>query len=496
LKLILILLLIPSLTSGLTFKNGEVTDSNNPPSICKNLEFSQNKNISEVEITFKLISEIDFPQYRSQTNGSLNENDGEFTEARIQGVADFNNDGIDDIIIEYFSTLVGPVILYGTKSSQFEILKLQEVDANSARINNREINIEDINNDGFLDIIGFTTADYFMNDDSRGDGDYNLLLMNIGGKKFKSISLPEISKNQNHGGIVSDIDNNGYMDIIPLVEDLGLKTFPISNINGKEFQLIKDEISKDITKYWIEDGNSADLNNDGYSDLIISVEEAVPQSPKSRNKMGTLRIIYGDGNFDFKDNTQISLGRSWLSENEFKRVREEIGDRIHVGTSNIDIFDINADGLLDIIEGQYIMDVEQNYWITSGFKVYTNKKDCFADETDLFFPNQSINRNFENNEFTTFIGNFYHEDLNGDGFNDLIIRVWYDEYSFFENSKKIKSFPFIFINDKNTQYLPLPFEEASQLKYLWTMVPGDFNGDGQIDLVGIEFDKIKLFKIN
>ena len=125
-KLILILLLIPSLTSGLTFKNGEVTDSNNPPSICKNLEFSQNKNNSEVEITFKLISEIDFPQYRSQTNGSLNENDGEFTEARIQGVADFNNDGIDDIIIEYFSTLVGPVILYGTKSGQFEILKLQE----------------------------------------------------------------------------------------------------------------------------------------------------------------------------------------------------------------------------------------------------------------------------------------------------------------------------------------------------------------------------------
>ena len=108
-----------------------------------------------------------------------------------------------------------------------------------------------------------------------------------------------------------------------------------------------------------------------------------------------------------------------------------------------------------------------------------------AEDTNLYFPNQDTNRKFEKESFTHFIGNFFHKDLNNDGFKDLILRVWWDENGYFENSST-ESFPFIFMNHNNEKYLPIPFSSGNNFKLLHSLSAGDFNGDGVMDIIGID----------
>ena len=424
----------------------------------------------------------EIPLYRRNTKGSLDTNQGDWEAPQIMLVEDFNNDGIDDLMIEYNETWVAPVILYGSSEKKFNTLKLQDLDIDAARKTIRKAISTDFNNDGYMDIYGFTTGHHYQ---EMGINEKDLLLINQNGTSFKTIEVNESRKDAgNHGGFAIDINNDGWIDIVSLDEKENEATFPIKNINGSKFELQKKHISNDIKKYWIEDGDSADLNDDGFQDMVISVEESSEVHPTRRNKIGTFRIIYGDGDFDFSNNKEKKLGTSWIDKDTSQSATEVFGDNIISGTSNINIFDINDDKKPDILISEFI-DNNEYGWRTSGFKAYINKDDCFADETNLYFPNQDTNRKFENESFTHFIGNFFHKDLNNDGFKDLILRVWWDEYGYFENSST-ESFPFIFMNHNNEKYLPIPFSNGNNFKLLHSLSAGDFNGDGVMDIIGID----------
>ena len=50
-----------------------------------------------------------------------------------------------------------------------------------------------------------------------------------------------------------------------------------------------------------------------------------------------------------------------------------------------------------------------------------------------------------------------------------------------------ESFPFIFMNHNNEKYLPIPFFQAEIiLNFLHSLSAGDFNGDGVMDIIGID----------
>ena len=336
------------------------TDDNEIIDLTKALALNSGCNSSDLYETTSEISDKKFslfgskvrntkiPKYLKNTTGEITSDIGNVY-AHIQLVDDFNNDGIDDLLIDYNSTLVAPLILYGQKSGSFKILDLGNSNSNAARKTIRKAVSADFNNDGFLDIFGFTTGDHYQEKDVS---EVDLLLINHNGNTFKAVDIPEPRKNSpNHGGFVIDINNDGYTDIVSLDEEEGFATYPLKNIEGKKFSLLKKGLNPDVKKYRIHDGDAGDLNNDGFQDMVISIH--LPKKDKFKNKEN-LRIIYGDWDFNFDNNKITKTGNSWLSKKRVKEISDDFDAEVLSGTSNINLVDINADGKIDILVGEYI----------------------------------------------------------------------------------------------------------------------------------------------
>ena len=52
-------------------------------------------------------------------------------------------------------------------------------------------------------------------------------------------------------------------------------------------------------------------------------------------------------------------------------------------SGNVEVIDVDQDGLYDILEGQYVS--PYGLWLENGFKYYRNKGDCFYDATAEYF---------------------------------------------------------------------------------------------------------------
>ena len=111
--------------------------------------------------TFNLLNhkviKTSIPAYRSFSFGTQDPAKGNTPSPEIKGVGDVNNDGIDDLIIDYYETAVQPIILLGQKNGRFLVRPVS--DKESARRHIRNGEFVDINNDGLLDFVGFTTGD-------------------------------------------------------------------------------------------------------------------------------------------------------------------------------------------------------------------------------------------------------------------------------------------------------------------------------------------------
>lgn len=464
------------------------------------------------------------PAYRYTGTGSDpadHKNAGSIS-PEIKGVADLNNDGIDDLWIDFYESEAPSLVLYGSADGQF--IADTSITMVAARRHIRNGEIADINGDGWLDLIGFTTGDPGFRFRAEGfdigrrhipRGDKNLLLVNQQGQGFQHQALPEIRRNDwNHGGSAGDINGDGLVDILPLSEGEQERTVPLFNqglVQGQtKFKLNSSEYSKEISRELTSDLDAADLNGDGIDDMVIIIRPKADSSNEALARFGSLRVIYGDNDTKMSNNRQLKFGQSWLTEADvslFQRYGK--GDRMLagaqasgeqsrmiVGNSNVEILDINGDQRPDILEGYYVTNT--GLWQTTGFKVYLNQGDCFVDGTEKHFPNQITNRSFhENNDrHTNYIHNFRLGDLNNDGHQDLVLQV--DGHSDYEDASPI-GFPYVFINDGKHHYLPPKQRHMQAIANRQDdLVPGDFNGDGLTDLVSIygkhlDFPKVHLY---
>ena len=457
--------------------------------------------------TFNLLNhkviKTSIPAYRSFSFGTQDPAKGNTPSPEIKGVGDVNNDGIDDLIIDYYETAVQPVILLGQKNGRFLVRPVS--DKESARRHIRNGEFVDINNDGLLDFVGFTTGDPGIRWIENGSetfgqhiprGETDILLINQGDGAFINVPIPEVGKNDwNHGGTSADLDNDGFVDILPLREGEREKTSPIINSGGKTFTLSPNEYSKDISHYLTSDMDSGDFNGDEFEDIVVTITTLQSQAPAAYEDVGALRVLYGDGDFDFRDNLEVSFGRMWLSAEEGQEIianfrgemmpgTNEIITEIKTGNGNVEALDVDSDGHVDILLGQYF--TPNGLWSGSGFKFYRNTGTCFYDATADFFPNQDTNRNIKNNAFTNYIHNFHMGDVNNDGLPDLVLQTdganseWMQDYP-------NKGHPYVFINQNNQVFLPVNFRDGrvDSLLGLDDIVPGDFNGDGLTDILGL-----------
>ena len=448
----------------------------------------------------RVVTEL--PRYRSFSFGTTDPTRGGAVSPEIKGVGDINNDGFDDIVIDYYETGVPPIFLLGTSTGKFQ--KLDFSDPAAARRHVRNGELVDINADGYLDFVGFTTGDparvwqesgYQTEGRQIPRGEPDLLLVNEGGRTFRHVPIPEIRRNDwNHGGTTADLNADGHIDIIPLSEGEREKTAPVINLGNGAFKMGKYEYSKEISRYLTSDVDSADFNNDGHQDLVFVARDIRPQTSKNNNEIGTIRVLYGDGDFDFRDNLEVKFGEIWLSEDQEKRIFDNFngsktgryGEVRHTstGSGNVEAIDVDSDGLIDILEGQYF--TVSGLWSGSGFKFYRNTGECFYDATDEFFPNQKTNRSFRENIFTRYIHNFHQADINHDGRPDIVLQTDGSDADWTQGWWN-RGFPYVFINQDNETFLPVSHigSDVSGLIGLDDIVPGDFNGDGLTDILGI-----------
>ena len=456
---------------------------------------------SEINLSNHILEPIrtKIPRYKSFSLGeTFKENEQGKPAPEIKIVTDFNNDGLDDLMISHYENNSPPTIYLSNGDGSFR--PQEGMPKSAGRRHIRVASSVDINDDGWIDIAGFTTGDpysHWANNGFKGQksdvprGEIDLLLINQKGNGFKEIKIPEIRKNDwNHGGAVGDINKDGKIDILPLSEGEKERTEPLINNGNNIFNFSGYEYSKEISHYLSNDIEVADFNKDGNLDIAVSVSDIKTPNKKNR-EIGSVHIIYGDGDFDFADNKKTRIGTHWISElgrvEANKKLKNFIANErglrkeVQFGPSNIEIIDIDDDGYQDILVGYFL---SPYMWMTSGFTLLKNYGDCFSDETEKFFPNQITNRHFKENEVTAYTHNFFHGDLNGDGLKDLVLQTdgagrW--------SSGPHKYHPYIFLNDGDNVYLP-PLKETipidkHQIGNTEFYSLGDINGDGEMDLI-------------
>ena len=265
-------------------------------------------------------------------------------------VADFNNDGLQDI---YFTGNMVSNKLYMNKGNfQFEdITTSAGVDGDGRWC--RGVSIVDINNDGLLDIYVCTTIK------NNAVDRQNLLYINQGTGKDKKPAFREMAmeyglNDTTYSSMASffDYDNDGDLDVYIVVNQIVDKDYPNKfrpryvqlehPSTGSLYRNERDTIKKhpyftNVSKQagiTIEGyGHNAvvtDINNDGWKDILVSNDYISQDILYINNRNGTFTDKIGSY---LKHTSANAMGS--------------------------DVIDINNDGLPDIIELD--MNPEDNY---------------------------------------------------------------------------------------------------------------------------------------
>ncbi|WP_034058518.1 T9SS type A sorting domain-containing protein [Lacinutrix jangbogonensis] len=193
-------------------------------------------------------------------------------------ISDLNNDNNEDIIVAG-----NDIIWFENNGTDFSSYKLISSNNNTTNQNFTDIIIEDINNDGHKDILGFN-VNYISiltnnNDQTFSEQIFqytvfrNPIYADFDGDNLKDVlvSIPTTSS-EHHIGFIKRLNNNTF-DTLQIID--------IPYHNGTSF-------------YRVFDMAQNDLENDGDMDIILS-----------SSNISTIKIMRNDGsaNFTFEDAT-------------------------------------------------------------------------------------------------------------------------------------------------------------------------------------------------
>ncbi|MCC8997718.1 MAG: FG-GAP-like repeat-containing protein [Nitrosomonas sp.] len=381
-------------------------------------------------------------------------------------IGDFNGDGFDDLILPSTTFSNDSASIFfgkGTGFKSIESLNDGGVNVRALQNANYDVNIAamnagDINGDGMNDIILSSTAGYgpHLSKVIFGQSSFVNDTIQIGSNGTKGFTLQATDDEFTSDGFGSlargtgDINNDGYDDLIvgsgisvsydasnnKLVsagsayvvfgKASGMSgKFLMTSLDGTNgFRL--DGINEyDFAGY--EVSNAGDVNDDGFSDVLIGA----PGTDINGNKSGSSYVVFGKASgFDAVVNLANLDGTNGFAMNGLA------GDELGSSVSNAG--DVNGDGFGDILIGARGAD---NHGVDSG-SVYVifGKSTGFSATLDL--ANLASDAGFRvdglhaGDQLTSFSA---AGDINKDGFDDFTVAnsVIFGRSDFFSNPEKV-----------------------------------------------------------
>lgn len=387
----------------------------------------------------------------TKTSGLSNyREDGTHAEPRQPIIADFNNDGYQDIFISYVDDV--HQLYQGDGSGRFKQVTFD------ARLGGEELvggpcTAADFNNDGLLDLYIGYFGNYVKGElptlsRNNTNGSPNQLFRNDGNFQFTNVT--EGSGVDDNGWTQAvghtDINNDGWQDLIA-GNDFGNNAYLINQKNGTFIDKSED-FDTDKSSYTMNVG-IGDLNRDRIPDFYISNIVVMEKDDKyvlpsedtkmhfDPNSLSTMRVVEANDLFlSRSSNQEISYENSELIE----RGLAETG-----WSWDADFFDYDNDGDDDL----YCLNGMNPYSVYGTDNQYYQSPDGDAPNVQ-FAESQSEHNVFFKNEGGKLIQaskesgvDLYHTsrsaaytDYDNDGDLDIILSNYHGDAYFYENKSE------------------------------------------------------------
>ncbi|MFT3705933.1 MAG: FG-GAP-like repeat-containing protein [Agriterribacter sp.] len=390
--------------------------------------------------------------------------------AGISGAGDVNGDGYSDLLVGaplYDNGEIdeGVVFLYYGSSTGIHTTSVVMLEANqaNAHFGNAVSGACDVNGDGYGDII--VGAPLYDNGQTDEGAAFLFLGSSSGLLNTPSSTLESNQANAAFGSSLSragDTNGDGYSDIIigaPLYDngqtDEGVAfvyTGSASGINAIPATILESNLAS--SAFGTSVSGAADVNGDGYSDVIIGA----PTFTNGESNEGAAFVYHGSGS------GIVTPAAIMLEANQ-----ADAG----FGSSVSGAGDVNGDGFSDIIVGALNYD---NGETDEGVAfVYYGSASGIATNAPAMLECNKVNAHFA--QYVSAAG-----DMNADGYSDIVVGA-----PGFSNADTVGGATFVFYGGSGgiNVHAVATLSINKSTAYFGSAVSaaGDVNGDGYGDLV-------------
>ena len=434
----------------------------------------------------------------------------------VGGASDINGDGFDDVVTAGNHGSSGRAIytVFGQAPKFDAVVDLAELDGtNGFQLNTPDargsewsiVPAGDINADGFADFVinqqpvdtepqygsshvvfGKASGFSAVQDLEDLDGTNGFLLTGLTGDFYAEFLRTRAA---------GDINNDGFDDLIAGAAAAGTTyvvygrdggfpaVFDLATIDGSNGFRFEDTAAG-VAPGW-DVAHAGDVNGDGLSDVIIGAGED-KRDASAPELSGAAYVVYGDsGGFPASlrpDDLDGTNGfRLWGS-----------GDSLHVGWSVHSAGDFNGDGLADMLVEARSPDTSDGLLSPQVYVVF-GRDSGFDGDIDL--PGISVSDGFRIDSVRSLLEGMESYvgagDLNGDGYDDLLLRSGYDEaaggnaggtYLVFGRPTGFSE-PLDLTDPASTAFVRFHHEATDSRRGDPIAPVGDVNGDGFDDFV-------------